>query len=177
MQQCPDIVLINRATYAAKFGLDLDTIFSQDIIQFSNSWWLCTSADNPNFSPQFLGHIKFVQLEIPPGSNWEERKLQFLWSDLLSFMPSRYANGNKVFQQSAPQNSQWNRQFRGKCFDSLKWKNTQQENMQPALLNTMKTIEILRIPVCSSLLISTKDTSWVTQHWQWTTTVWYQTST
>lgn len=82
MQHCPDIVLINRATYTTKFGLDLYMVFSQDIIQFSNSWWLCTCADNPSFSPQFLGHIELVQWEIPPGSNWEERKLQFLWSDL-----------------------------------------------------------------------------------------------
>lgn len=91
-------------------------------------------------------------------------------------MPWRCANGNKVFQQSAAQNFQQNGQFPRKCFVFLKWKNIQLENMQPALLNTMKTIKILII-VCSSLLISTKDTFWMTQHWQWAKTVWYQAST
>lgn len=74
-------------------------------------------------------------------------------------------------------NFQLNRQLPRKCFDFLKWKNIQLKNIQPALLNTMKTIKILIIPVCSSLLISTKDTVCMTQHWQSTTTVWYQTST
>lgn len=177
MQQCPDTVLINKATYSAKFDQDFNIVFSQDRILLSNSWWLCTSADNPNFSPQFLGHIKFSQLEIPPGLNWEEKKLQLLWSNLLRFMPWSHANGNKVFQQSAAQNFQWNRQFPRKCFGFLKWKKMQLENMQPALLNTVKIIKILIIPVFSSLQISTKDTFWVTQRWQWTTTVGYQTST